>query len=268
MRRVMAVLLTGSVAAVSPGFAQEACVSNPPNCVLTAPSAPPNWDCRQPPSPKSPESAPQQPQGAYIRGPESGEFEGGSNSLGFRGFGFTLPQISMQSPEIRLPSLTRYRKNPVFHSQSAQVPFVRGPVSEFSQVQKEESAPENPKTPEAAPNRRPESFETAPCVPPTPISTSSAVERRLRNELAQKDAEFQKLQQKLGRLEEIVIQLSDAHSAPKETTSHSPLPQKIVGAAYEEVDEEPVEPITHEPAKKPTTKRPWPWGMKLLKRGQ
>ena len=48
------------------------------------------------------ESGVAQPEGSYIRGPESGEFESGSSSFGLKGFGIKLPALSFEGPEMRL----------------------------------------------------------------------------------------------------------------------------------------------------------------------
>ncbi len=205
-------------------YGQQCAAPRAPSC---------NAPCYTPRGPESPplqpESAPRQPEGAYIRGPESGEFEGGSSSFGLKGFGFKLPSLSFEGPELRLPNLTRYRRNPAFHSESARAPFVRGPVTEFNQVPRQESArqPESVRQPETAPT-----FDYH-CVPPAPPCTG-ATERRLLKELAQRDAEIEEMQDRLRQFEETVNRLIESQQQSREVTANTkrPAQPKVQATGY------------------------------------
>jgi len=241
MRKVLApfvvLTITGGV-----GFAEECAMTQSPICPA------PCQNMQQPESARRPESAPQS-QGAYIRGPESGEFEGGATSFGVKGFGFKLPSIAVDGMEFRLPHMTRYRKNPVFHSQSAQAPFVRGPVAQFNQVQPEDQSPESAPNlkPEATPNPTPQ----PPCVPPAPSCNTTSIELRLRNELDRKDAQLKKMSEQLERLERTVNQFSESQRVSQSTASKARTvsERQILEAAYTEEESSIEEPSPLPPSR-------------------
>lgn len=158
----------------------------------------PKTCCKRPES--TPESA---PEGQYVRGPESGEFAGAAESLGVRGFGLRFPEVRIDLPEIRLPHLVKYRKNPEMIVESSRAPYVRGRALEFNQVE--------PSEPESAPDR-PESTPDM-CVPPVPGCTVGSREKKLLEELAAKEAELQQMQARFGRLEEAVSRLAQQQQA-------------------------------------------------------
>lgn len=160
--------------------------------------------------PSEPETA-AQPEGAYVRGPEAGEYAGESTSFGVRGFGLRLPAISIEMPELRMPSLVRYRRNAEMHVESSRSPWVAGRPAEFRQVNRGEAAvvPERGPgkgEPENSPRRENQPY----CAPP-PVPPCSANEQRLLEELARKEAQLQEMQDRFVQLESVVQQLADPH---------------------------------------------------------
>ena len=87
-----------------------------------------------PGTPRSLPTIPQQPTGYYARSTEAGEYAGESSRVGIRGFGFTLPTISIELPEVKLPSLVHYRRNPEMVVDSARAPWVNGRAMEFNNL--------------------------------------------------------------------------------------------------------------------------------------
>lgn len=237
MKKLAAALVALSTIETA-AFAQQCAV---PQYQAPACTSPQYYHPSQGESAARPESGVRQPEGAYIRGPESGEFEGGSSSYGVKGFGFKLPAISFEGPEMRLPHLTRYRRNPVFHSESARAPFVRGPVTEFNQVPRQDSDPES--APISKPESGPAPYQ---CIPPVPCS--SATEKRLRDELARKEVEIREMQDRFGQLENAVNRLTESQQQTREAgyRQKRPVPQpKIVEAGF--MEEESEEEVEYEP---------------------
>lgn len=145
------------------------------------------------------------PEGQYIRAPESGEFAGESNSYGVRGFGLKLPSLNLEMPELRLPSLTHYRRNPEMIVDGSRAPFQQGRALEFNQVGRE-SNPESGLTPI---RQTPESGLEQ-CVPPIP--PCSARERRLQQELARKESELSDLKQQFENMGRQIETLAEERS--------------------------------------------------------
>ncbi len=165
-----------------------------PNC------APLPGYCRMESSHTRPEIA-TQPEGAYVRAPESGEFAGESTSLGIRGFGIRLPAISIELPEVRLPSVVRYRRNAEMYVDSSRAPWVSGRPAEFRQVDRD-AGPETGPAKEVTPENHPATYP-----PPTPPCTWN--EQRLLQEMAIKESQLQEMKIKLLRLEALVHQMAD-----------------------------------------------------------
>ncbi len=192
-----------------------------PNCDAPA-YCPPT--CAGKPNPESTDIKPEN--GQYVRGPESGEFVGPAESIGVRGFGFRLPEIRIDFPEIRLPHLVRYRRNPEMVVTESRAPFVRGEALEFNQVNPESApAPESTDKPEP---------EAAPyCVPPTPSCT--ARERQLQMELATREAEIHEMNQRFSQLERMVTKLAERELAQQERGAREVAAQEpeILPSAYE-----------------------------------
>lgn len=240
---------SGLVIALSPLTALgEAPACAVPNC------APLPYHCAPP---VMPESAPVQPEGHYVRGPESGEFIGPSESIGVRGFGIRLPEIRIDLPEVRLPHLVRYRRNPEMVVSESRAPFVRGEAMEFNQVAPE-SVP-TPVVPESAPV----------CVPPAPAACGSR-EDRLLNELVRKEAELREMNRRFGELEAMVSRLAeqqatqsaDLNTGVQPTYYEQPMriPRQEALPATTAVRNpsvsRPVAPPPSAPVKRPVTSRP------------
>lgn len=100
-------------------YGQNCAAPDPVNCGATQRSAPVQRA---------------EPRGFYSRSPDTGEFSGENNSIGVRGFGLRLPSISLEMPELRLPSLARYRRGPFMTTDSTRAPFVEGRALEFNPV--------------------------------------------------------------------------------------------------------------------------------------
>lgn len=228
-------------------FAQQQCAA--PQYQAPACNSPQYYSPGQGEAAPRPEAGVRQPEGgAYIRGPESGEFEGGASSFGMKGFGLKLPAISFEGPEMRLPHLTRYRRNPVFHSESARAPFVKGPISEFNQVPRQNNSPES--APVSKPEAGPAPYQ---CIPPSPAN--AATERRLRDELARKEAEIREMQDRFGQLENVVNRLAETqqqtHEAAYRPRRMVPQP-KIVEAGFYEDEASDAEEYVEPPVRRAT----------------
>ncbi len=195
------------------------------------------------------ESGLSQPEGSYVRGPESGEFESGSSSFGMKGFGLKLPAISFEGPEMRLPHLTRYRRNPSMVVESSRAPFVKGRAMEFSQVPKDtqESGLQQPTTKESGNSSAPQ-YQ---CIPPAP-ACNTATERRLRDELARKEVEIRDMQDRFGQLESAVNRLAESQQPTREAGYRprraAPQP-RIVEAGYSEEETDEAEVYEAPPAR-------------------
>lgn len=129
--------------------------------------------CRQPdcheccPPRHTPESTPestQQPEGSYVQGPATGEYAGESVSVGIRGGGIRIPEINIELPTIKLPSLIGFRRNPELITESARLPYVEGRAAEFAQLPRGGS-PENTVQKTNPPKRTPEA-DNQPVAPP------------------------------------------------------------------------------------------------------
>lgn len=155
-----------------------------------------------PPSCVTPRDLPAEPRGVYVRAPETGEQAGESVTYGVRGPGLRLPAISIDLPELRLPSLVKYRRNPEMQVEATRAPWVEGRAMEYNQI-----PPSNPRDIDDV---QPRDF-TPQCVPPTPAC--SARERELMDKLAQREAELQHVTQRFGQLEAVVNQLAERQAA-------------------------------------------------------
>lgn len=216
-------------ASTTPSFAQvmrgaDGCQAPPyytaPNCSTA--------------TPRSLES----PRGAYVRSPETGEQAGEATGYGLRGFGVRLPAISLDLPEIRLPCLVKYRRNPEMHVEGSRAPWVEGRALEFNQVPRnlEETTPRAFEQPREM------------CIPPAPCT--SETEKRLRDELARKDHELQQMQSRFDRLEGIVERLAESRSPSREVAARNAqrsAPAKLIEANYTE-DSERSEPAIPTPS--------------------
>ena len=215
------------------------------------------------------ESGVAQPEGSYIRGPESGEFESGSSSFGLKGFGIKLPAISFEGPEMRLPHLTRYRRNPAMVVESSRAPFVKGRAAEFSQVPRDVPESGQQQQPKRESDSAPVPYQ---CIPPGPVPANASTERRLREELARKETEIREMQDRFGQLENVVNRLAESqqqtHEAAYRPRRAVPQPKIVEAGFYEEESndaEEYVEPPVRRAAPRstrgaevPTTSTPRP----------
>lgn len=170
------------------------------------------------------------PRGAYVRSPETGEQAGESSGYGLRGFGVRLPAISLDLPEIRFPSLVKYRRNPEMHVEGSRAPWVEGRALEFNQVPRnlEEQTPRSIEQPREM------------CIPPAPCT--SETEKRLREELARKENELQQIQSRFDRLEGIVERLAEAQVPSGEVPTRSQQitrPARVIEANYTDDSDSP-----------------------------
>ncbi len=170
-----------------------------------------------------------QPRGAYVRSPETGEQAGESTGLGLRGFGIRLPAVSLDLPEIRFPTLVKYRRNAEMHVEGSRAPWVEGRALEFNQVPR--NLEDNSRSLD-----QPRDF----CIPPAPCTTET--ERKLHSALAKREDEMQQIQSRFDRLERIVEKLADSQSNGVALKKSTPGLQKIVEAGYSEEESEPEVP--------------------------
>lgn len=221
----------------APQYAAPSC--NVPHCAGRTESATANR-----------ESGVAQPEGSYIRGPESGEFESGSSSFGLKGFGIKLPAISFEGPEMRLPHLTRYRRNPAMVVESSRAPFVKGRAAEFSQVPRDVPESGQQQQPKRESDSAPVPYQ---CIPPGPVPTNASTERRLREELARKEAEIREMQDRFGQLENVVNRLAESQQQTREA-GYRPrrvVPQpKIVEAGFYEEEADDLEEVVEPPVRR------------------
>lgn len=214
----LAILLLG--AAERTCFAQSDGCQAPANCPPTCATT----RSLEQPTPRSLET----PRGTYVRAPETGEQTGESTQYGLRGFGLRLPAMSFDLPELRLPGLVKYRRLPEMQVESSRAPWVEQRALEFNQVPRSFDE-EKPK-----PNDR--SLDVTPrenCVPPTPGVGQN--ERRLREQLAQKEQEIQQMQEQFTRLETMVNRLSEAKQREldmEQQTSRRSQPPRIIEVAF------------------------------------
>lgn len=126
MRMHCFLILLASLSFVSTSTAQqncrapEACV---PRCDAPRQTAVP---------PATPRVVPQQ--GYFARSQASGEFAGESNAIGIRGLEFRLPEIRLSLPEIRIPSVVHYRRNPEMIVDRSRAPWLDGQALELNPV--------------------------------------------------------------------------------------------------------------------------------------
>lgn len=207
-----------------PGYEMPNCAP-PPACACPV--------CQPQYYPHRPEAAPLQPEGHYVRTPEAGEFAGESQSIGIRGFALKLPSLSLELPELRLPSLIRYRRNPEMHVESARAPWMPGRPAEFRHAP-HPGAPEGAERPVQPPGI-PESvpFECAP--PPYVPACTTATERRLLNELAQKEEELDDIRRRFEELEAMIGRIAEARGvAVNDARAESSIDQEsgVMPVAY------------------------------------
>lgn len=205
------------------GFAQ---VTRPAEGCQAPMYMPPNCTAPTPRSFEAPRS------GAFVRSPETGEQAGESTGVGLRGFGIRLPAVSLDLPEIRFPSLVKYRRNAEMHVEGSRAPWVEGRALEFNQV------PRNL-------DDTPRSFDQQPrdmCIPPAPCTTET--ERQLRSELARREGELQQIQSRFDRLEQIVEKLAVSRQESNEVArkKSNTRAKRIIEAGYEEEDEPTQQP--------------------------
>lgn len=202
---------------VPPAFVQAQSCAAPGPCSCTF--------CQQQ---KSRDVSPREaaPRGYYSRSPDTGEFSGENNSIGVRGFGLRLPAISIELPELRLPSLARYRRGPHMTTDSARAPWVEGRALEFNPVGPERDAADRSVTPSntrGAPS----------CVAPAPRSCDapSAPAAEARNQapasgLNARDAELLLLREQAVSLQKAIDSLATNRVVAEEVSEHEQLRRK------------------------------------------
>lgn len=177
----------------------------------------PCYDCQSCGPESAPESAPAQPEGAFLRNLGNGEVSGEVNSLGLSGFKLRFPELTLELPTIQFPSLVRYRRNPEMLVESSRAPFVRGDnVLEFNQVRRRDELPES------APATDP---ETAPgCVPQYRYRCDDGCVSDSDNrveQLSENVAQLQGVVEQLIRLQTQQAQAERAEPAIIQPTSHN-----------------------------------------------
>ena len=203
------------MAIVPPAFVKAQSCAAPGPCSCTS--------CQ-----KSRDVAPREaaPRGYYSRSPDTGEFSGENNSIGVRGFGFRLPAISIELPELRLPSMARYRRGPHMTTDSARAAWVEGRALEFNPVGPERDSTDRSVTP----------FNTrgAPsCVAPAPRScdapSAPAVEARNQTPasgLNGRDAELLLLREQAVSLQKAIDSLATSRVVSEEVSEREQLRRK------------------------------------------
>lgn len=168
------------------------------------------------------------PRGYYSRSPDTGEFSGENNSMGVRGFGLRLPSISIELPELRLPSLARYRRGPHMTTDSARAPWVEGRALEFNPVGPERDTADRSITPPAQNRAAPS------CVAPTPRSCDAPdavppADTRYQlpaNGLNAQDAELLHLREQAVSLQKVIESLEKSRAVTEELSEREQLRRK------------------------------------------
>lgn len=82
------------------------------------------------------------PAGQYVAPPANGPVFGESNSVGVEGLGLHFPQLNLQLPTLKLPSLFRVRNNARMVTNPSEAPFMEGvPASAPVQLMMVPSSP-------------------------------------------------------------------------------------------------------------------------------
>ena len=211
-----------SMAVVPTGTVQAQTCAAPGPCSCTS--------CLQRQTAAPREAAPREvaPRGYYSRSPDTGEFSGENNSIGVRGFGLRLPSISVELPELRLPSLARYRRGPHMTTDSARAPWVEGRALEFNPVGPERDAADRSVTPP------PQSRGAPSCVAPTPRSCDAPeaappADTRYQlpaNGLNAQDAELLHLREQAVSLQKAIDSLANSRAVAGELSEREQLRRK------------------------------------------
>lgn len=72
--------------------------------------------------------------GMYAQPPAVGERIGESDSVGVRGLSIRFPEVTIELPELRLPSLFCARRGPEMRTESARAPYVRGQAATYGMM--------------------------------------------------------------------------------------------------------------------------------------
>ncbi len=170
------------------------------------------------------------PRGYYSRSPDSGEFSGENNSIGVRGFGIRMPSISLELPELRLPSLARYRRGPFMTTDSARAPWVEGRALEFNPVGPDRERDTNDRSisPPVRPRDLPSCVAPAArsCDAPDPAPGADARYREDSGDLNAQDQQLQLLREQAVSLQKAIDSLSNNRKATVELTERQRLRRK------------------------------------------
>ena len=157
------------------------------------------------------------PRGYYSRSPDTGEYAGENNSMGVRGFGLRLPAISIELPELRLPSLARYRRGPHMTTDSARAPWVEGRALEFNPVGADRDTTDRSMTPSRT-------REAPSCVAPAPAAeTRNHIPA---NGLDARDAELRLLREQSVSLQKAIDSLANSRAVTEELSEREQLRRK------------------------------------------
>lgn len=181
-------------------------------------------------APRSTQAPRSAARGIYSRSPDSGERVGESNSMGIRGFGIRLPSISLEMPELRLPSLNRYRRDAYMITDSAHAPYVDGRALEFNPVgaDREAAAPERSTPSPRFTPRSPSCDAPAPHCD-APSAAVPGVDERAQNgsdAFGSRDADLQQLREQAILLQKAIDSLANGIAAPAASIERVQLRQK------------------------------------------
>ena len=204
--------------------------------ILTMPGAVYAQSCNAPSctscgtAPRSTQAPRSAARGIYSRSPDSGERVGESNSMGIRGFGIRLPSISLEMPELRLPSINRYRRDAYMITDSAHAPYIdNNRALEFNPV--------GPDRETAAPDRSAESPRFTPrspsCDAPVPRCDAPAAavpgvdERAQRRDVPDsRNADLQQLREQAISLQKAIDSIANGSSDMAVPSERAQLQQK------------------------------------------
>lgn len=152
----------------------------------------------------------------YVAPAPVGEYSGASDRIGISGLEIRIPEIRFGLPDIKMPGLMAFHREPQLNMDRAVAPLARARVMEFGQLPPEGDVADRP-TPTPPPCYTPTPNYCAP--PPAPAAAHSDIQR---------------LEQKFAQLQLMIAQMAALQEARLRAQDNSPDP---AGAA-----QTPVEP--------------------------
>lgn len=158
---------------------------------------------------------------AFSAPPAVGETAGESISIGIRGPAIRVPEINFELPSIRLPSLVLFRRAPEFRVEAARAPLTYGQPAPYLMG----GPGGNVGVGESAPAPKKESGKTKTkvhCDVLKECQTLREENRKLSDELEQRDNELRELHTSVEELKSLVTTLVQKQTPKQQPTSAEP----------------------------------------------